>query len=456
MNKEVMKADVAVIGAGPGGIAAAVAAAREGAKVILVERQGYLGGNLGSGLPFLAMTDMHQRQVIGGLAEKMVDRLQEMNGTAGNRYCPFHLSSTTLNPFYTRIICFEWAKKYGIQLLMHCELTNVLMENNKLKKVTVVGKGQEFEIEAKVFIDGTGDGDMAFMAGAEYEKGQEDTKVLQPPSLLFNLGGVDFDKFYDYIEEHPEDLPYELGLTHIQPGYDAKFFRNNPGHIFFGLNSLIKKLREEGKCPINRDTVIYIKLPIPGEVMVNTIRILNFDGSNIHDLSRGEAESHLQIMPLIKMLQENVPGFENCFLTSINPTIGVRESRRIMGTKKVTKEDVIAGYIPEDSVGIYSYFIDIHSGDGAETYTKTVEEPYGVPYGCTVAKDIDGLMMTGRCISVDAVAFGSTRIMPLCMAVGEGAGIGAAIAARKGIEPREVDTDEVRAKLLEYGAILSV
>lgn len=456
MNREVMNADVAVIGAGPGGIAAAVAAAREGAKVILVERQGYLGGNLGSGLPFLAMLDMHQRQVIGGLAEKMVDRLQEMNGTAGNQYCPFHLSSTTLNPFYTRIICFEWVKQYGIQLLMHCELTNILMENNKLKKVTVVGKGQEFEIEAKVFIDGTGDGDMAFMAGAEYEKGQEDTKVLQPPSLLFNLGGVNFDKFCDYIEDHPEDLPYELGLTHIQPGYDAKFFRSNPGHIFFGLNSLIRKLRKEGKCPINRDTVIYIKLPIPGEVMVNTIRILNFDGSNIHDLSNGELESHLQIMPLIKMLQENVPGFENCFLTSINPTIGVRESRRIMGIKKVTKEDVMAGYIPEDTIGIYSYFIDIHSGDGAETFTKTVEEPYGVSYGCTVAKDIDGLMMTGRCISVDAVAFGSTRIMPLCMAVGEGAGIGAAIAARKGIEPREVDTKEVRAKLLENGAILSV
>lgn len=456
MKKELMKADVAVIGAGPGGIAAAVAAAREGAKVILVERQGYLGGNLGSGLPFLAMLDMHQRQVIGGLAEKMLDRLQEMNGTAGNKYCPFHLSTSTLNPFYTRIICFEWAKQYGIQLLMHCELSNVLVEDNKLKKVTVVGKGQEIEIEAKVFIDGTGDGDVAYMAGAEYEKGQEDTKVLQPPSLLFNLGGVDFDEFCDYIEAHPEDLPYELGLTHIQPGYDAEFFRNNPGHIFFGLNSMIKRLREEGKCPLNRDTIIYIKLPIPGEVMVNTIRILNVDGSDIHDLSRAELESHLQIMPLIKMLQEHVPGFENCYLTSINPTIGVRESRRIMGIKKVTKENVIDGYIPDDSVGIYSYFIDIHSGDGAETYTKTVEEPYGIPYGCTVAKDIEGLMMTGRCISVDAVAFGSTRIMPLCMAVGEGAGIGAAIAARKGIEPREVDTDEVRAKLLENGAILSV
>jgi hypothetical protein len=456
MKKEIIKTDVAVIGGGPGGIASAVAAARQGARVLIVERQGYLGGNLGSGLPFLAMLDMHQRQEVGGLAQKLIDRLVEMDGTAGTRYCPFHVSTTTLNPFYTRIICFEWVKKYGIELLMQCELSSVKVENNVLKSVTVVGKGQEFEIESKVFIDGTGDGDVAFMAGAEYEEGQEDTKVLQPPSLLFNLGGIDFNEFCDYIEKHPEELPYELGLTHISPGYNAEFFRNNPGHIFFGLNSMIKRLRKEGKCPIDRDTVIYIKLPIPGEAMVNTIRILNFDGSNIHDLSSGAMESHLQIVPLIKMLKENVPGFANCYLTSINPTIGVRESRRIMGIKKLTKEDVLKGNIPEDTVGLCSYFIDIHSGDGEKTYTKTVKEPYGVPYGCTVSKDIDGLMMTGRCISVDAVAFGSSRIMPVCMAVGEGAGVGAAIAAAKGISPRDVDPKEVVESLLENGAILSM
>lgn len=456
MKKEIMQADVAVIGAGPGGLAAAVAAARQGAKVILVERQGYLGGNLGSGLPFLAILDMHQRRNIGGLAEKMVEELKEMKGTAGHKYCPFHLSTTTLNPFYTRIIAFQWAKEYGIELLMHCELSDVEVVKGCVKSVTITGKGQPIEIRAHVFIDGTGDGDVAYMAGAEYEKGQEKTGVLQPPSLLFNLGGVNTDRFCDYIAEHPEELPYSLGLTHIQPGYNAEFFRKNPGHIFFGLNATIQRLRAEGKCPIDRDTVIYIKLPIPGEVMVNTIRILNFDGSNIHDLSRGEQEAHLQILPLIEMLRENVPGFENCWLTSINPTIGVRESRRIMGIRKVTKENVIAGDIPDDSIAIYSYFIDIHSGDGAKTFTKTVEEPYGVPYGCTVPKEINGLMTAGRCISVDAVAFGTTRIMPLCMAVGEGAGIGAALAAQKGIQPRDVNPAEVREQLLKNNAILSV
>lgn len=267
---------------------------------------------------------------------------------------------------------------------------------------------------------------------------------------------MDFDKFIDFIAAHPEELPYSMGLTHIREGYDADFFRANPGHIFFGLNHMIQKLRAEGKCPIQRDTVIYIRLPIPGHVAVNTIRIQNFDGSDVHDLSRGEQEAHLQILPLIKMLQDNVPGFEECYMTSVNAVIGVRESRRIMGIRKLTGQDCIDGRVPEDTIALYSYFIDIHNGVGEGTYTKTIDEPYGVPYGCAVAKDIGGLMMAGRCMSVDAVAFGSTRIMTLCMAVGEAAGIGAALAVQKGTEPRDIDPQEVRALLRSYGAILDV
>lgn len=454
--KEVIQYDVAVLGAGPGGMAAAVSAARQGAKVVLVERLGYLGGQMASGLPFLAFLDMHQRQVVGGLAQKMVDDLAALGGTAGHRYCPFHLSSTTVNPFYTRIISFQWAKDYGIELLMHCEVSGVTVERGQLTAVTVTGKGQEIEIRAQVFIDATGDGDVAFMAGAEYEKGQAGTGVMQPPSLMFNLGGVDFDAFTDFIAAHPEELPYHMGLTHIREGYNAEFFRNNPGHIFFGLNHMIKKLRAEGKCPINRDTVIYIRLPIPGHVAVNTIRIQNFDGSNIHDLSRGEQEAHLQILPLIQMLRDNVPGFEHCYMTSVNAVIGVRESRRIMGICKLTGQDCIDGKVPEDSIALYSYFIDIHNGTGEGTYTKTIQEPYGVPYGCLVSKNMEGLMMAGRCASVDAIAFGSTRIMTLCMAMGEAAGIGAALSIQHGISPKDVDVQEVRAILREHGGILEI
>lgn len=456
MSMEIMKADVAVIGGGPGGMAAAVSAARQGAKVILVERNGYLGGLLGSGLPLLAYWDMKKRPIYGGFAQEIVDRLQAMGGSEGPAYCPFHLSTTMVHPFYSRIICFQMVKECGIELLMHCELTDVEVKDGKILSVTVTGKGTPIKIEASVFIDGTGDGDVGYMAGAEYEKGQDKTGVLQPPTLMFHLDGIHFEEFYDYLEQHPEELPYELGLPHIREGYNAEFFRNNPSHVFFGLNTMIKKLQEAGDCPVKRDTVIYIKQPIEGQVAVNTIRILNFDGSNIHDLSHGEMDAHLQIMPIIEMFRKHIPGFQDCYLASVNSTIGVRESRRIMGIKKLCYQDALDGVVPEDTIALGNYFIDIHSGDGAKTFTKTIKEPYGFPYGITVSKDIDGLMMTGRCVSVDAITFGSSRIMGPCMAIGEGAGVGAALAVQKGISPKDVPVDEIRKVLLSRGAILHV
>lgn len=457
MSKNIIQTDVAVLGGGPGGIAAAIAAARQGARVLMVERLGCLGGNLVTGLPLLAYLDAQGRQVTGGIAQELVDRLAKMNGTWGHSRCPFHNSTTNINPLYLRIILFELIKENNIELLLHCEVTGAKVENGRLTRVTVVGKGKEIEIEAGVFVDATGDGDAAYLAGARYEKGQEGSGMLQPPSLMFNLGGVEFEKFFDYIEAHPEELPYGLpGLNQVRPGYGAEMFRKDPNHIFYGLNGMIARLRKEGKCPLNRDTVIYIRQPIADQVAINSIRILNFDGSSVFDLSRGELEGHLQIMPIIKMLQENVPGFENCYLSSINSTIGVRESRRFIGIKTLTKEDVFNANVPEDTVGLGSYIIDIHSGDGDTAYFKMLENPYGIPYGCTVSADIDGLMFAGRCMSVDAVAFGSTRVMPTLMTAAEGAGVGAAIAVKKGISPRNVDVKEIREILQEKGAILQI
>lgn len=456
MKKEVIKTDVAVFGGGAGGISAAVASARQGAKTIIVDRLGFLGGGMTTGLPLLGFLDAKRRKVTGGFAQEIVDRLTEMGGSYGHRVCPFHNSTTVINPLYARIVSFDMIKKNNIQPFLHCEVIGANVDNGKLTSVTVMGKGTEIEIHAKVFVDATGDGDVAYLAGARYEKGQKGTGIMQPPTLMFDIGGVKLEKFFDYLEVHPEELPYGSGLDHIRPGYDAAFFRESPNHVFFGLNALISRLRAEGKCPIDRDTVIYINQPIKDHVAINTIRILDFDGTDIRDLSRGEMEGHLQILPLIKMLQENVPGFKNCYLSSINPTIGVRETRRILGKKMLHKDKVINGEVPSDTIGLGSYIIDIHNGEGNGTYIKTLDEPYGIPYGCTIAADIDGLMLSGRCISVDAVVFGSSRVMSTCMAVGQGVGVGAALAIKHGISPSDVDTDEIRSILLQQGAILSV
>lgn len=451
---EQMKKDIVVIGGGPGGLAAAVTAARAGKSVLLVERNGYLGGQLGSGLPFLAFWDLKGRQVIGGFAQEFVDRLQAAGASYGHEYCPHHQSTTAIHPYYSRILCFEMVKEAGVDLLMHCELSGARTEDGQIRSVVVSGKGQRIEISADIFIDATGDGDLAVLAGAETEKGNGQG-VMQPPTLMFNLGGIDFDKFCDFIEQHPEELPYDV-LDNIEEGYNAEFFRRTKGFIFLGMHHMLEKLREKGECPVDRETVIFIRQPIPGEVAINTIRLLNFDGSDVRDLSNGEMEAHLQIPKLMEMFRKHVPGFENCYLASVNSSIGVRESRRIKGIKMLSHEDAVAGKRPEDTVALCGYFIDIHNGAGEGTYRVSIEEPFGIPYLCLVSKDISNLMMAGRDISVDSVTFGATRIMNVCMAAGQAAGEAAAMAVSEEKLPKEVDVQELRKRLLEQKAILDV
>lgn len=451
---EKIKTDVVVIGGGPGGLAAAITAAREGSKVILVERNGFIGGQLGSGLPFLAFWDKRKRQVIGGFAQEFVDRMIKAGVSYGHEYCPHHLSTTLIHPFYSRIICFEMLKEAGVDLLMHCELCKTNIRDKKIESVEVVGKGQHIEIFAAVFIDATGDGDLGFMAGVEYEKGNDDN-VMQPPTLMFNLGGVNFDEFCDFIAEHPEELPYDV-LPNIAEGYNSEFLRNDKSFIFIGMHHLLEELRKKGQCPVDRETVIFIRQPIEGEVAINTIRLLNFDGSDIHDLSNGEMEAHLQIPKLIKMFRENVPGFENSYLTSINASIGVRESRRIKGEKTLCEKEAVAGIKPKDTIALCGYFIDVHNGAGQGTYRVSIDEPFGIPYGCLVSKDIKNMMMAGRDISVDDMTFGATRIMNVCMAVGQAAGNAASMAINENLKPSEINVNELREKLIKQKAILSI
>ena len=453
--EQVLHADIVVVGAGPGGLSAAISAARQGADVLLVERLGYLGGCLAMGLPLLGYYDAQERFVSGGFAQELVERLRELNGATAHRICPMHNSTTLIDPSITKILCFPMAQEAGVRLLLHCELADAVVENGAIREITVVGKGQKIHISGKVFVDGTGDGDLAYLCGARYEKGHAGTGEMQSPTLTFDLGGVELSRLFDYLEAHPGDFQY-CDTMEVKPGYNTAHLRGDRNHVFIGMRETLARLKQEGKCPIKRDTLIYINQMNPGHVVINSIRILDFDGSDPQSLTDGETESYLTILPLIKMLRENIPGFENCYLSHINPVIGVRESRRIQGIRTLTAEDVLAGSVPEDSICLGSFKIDIHAGATDSTIFKYLDHPYGIPYGCTVSADVANLMMAGRCISVDAVAFGSIRIMPTCMGVGQGAGVGAALAVREGIAPGAVDVQKIRDLLLKQKAILEV
>jgi len=456
VNRE---AEVVVLGAGPGGLAAALAAARNGAKVMLIEKNGYLGGNMTIGLPLLGFLDREGKQVLAGIAEEFMEDLRGYKTAYGraataHRYCPMHNSVTLYDHELFKIVALKKVLEAGVELLLHCELESVNVDNRELKTITVMGKGYRITVSAKIFIDGTGDGDMAYMAGASYEKGQKDTGVIQPPTLMFKVAGVEMERTFRFLEEEPDQMtPHKT--VEVYDGYNAEYFRKDPTFVMVAMQKLVTELRAQGKMPIDRENIICINSVLPGEVHLNCTRHLGTDGSDVFSLTRAEIEGYLQVEKFVETLKEHVPGFEHCYITQIYPSMGIRESRRFSGIATLTEADLVEGRIDENTIGIGSYPVDIHAGDGSGTvFTKI--PPYGIPYGITVSDEIEGLMFAGRCASMDAVAMSSARVMPICMAIGQAAGVGAALAVKQGIPAKNVDVQEVRDRLKDAGVILNV
>ena len=450
--------DIVVVGGGPGGLPAAITAARQGAKVLIVEKNGCLGGNLTIGLPLLGYLDKDGRTVIGGIAQEFVDDLRAYKtayGPAATEHipCPMHNSLTFYDHEIFKIVAFKKVLDAGVDVLLHTEVIATNVENGALRSIKLQSKSWTIEVSAKVFIDATGDGDVGYLAGATYEKGQKDSGVLQPPTLMFTVRDVDLDKTIEFVRNDPEQMNF-CDSTECGPGFNADFFASHPKHTMVGLRKLFLKLKAEGKLPIERDTLIYITSVLPNEVHLNCTRHLGIDGSDVFSLTKAEIEGHLQIEKFMDTLHNYVPGFENCYISNIYPFMGIRETRRFSGIRTLTEEEVVAGKINDETIGIGSYIIDIHMGDGSGTIVKKIPA-YGLPYGITVSRDIEGLMFSGRCCSMDAVVMSSARVMPICMAIGEGAGVGAALAVKHGISPRDVDIEELRSILKKNGALLA-
>lgn len=454
MRQETLKYDIVVVGGGPGGIPAAIAAARQGAKVLLVEKNGYLGGNMTLGLPLLGYLDKDGNQVIRGIAQEIIDRLTAAGACSPHHWCPMHDSVTIYNDEVFKVVAMEICMEAGVDLLLYTQVIDTNVENGVLRSITLFGKGRRMEAEAEVFIDATGDGDVGYLAGATFSMGQKQTGVLQPPTLMCTVDGVEIEKVIEYVQEHPEEM-LSAPSVEIYPGYDAEYLRSNPDHhVVVGFRHLWGKLREAGmEIPVDRENLIYIETLTPGRVNLNCTRHLGINGADVRDLTKATIEGHIQNLKLIEFLREYIPGFEKATLTRIYPFLGVRETRCFHGVETLTEEDLLAGHIHDTAVGLGSYIIDIHDGQGAGTIVKKVR-PYGLPYGMTVSRDIANLMFSGRCASMDAVAMSSCRVMPPLMAMGQGAGVGAALAVKQKVMPADVDPQQVRSILRGDGVML--
>ncbi len=453
MKQYQYQCDIAVIGGGPAGLATAITAARAGKHVMLLEKNGFLGGNLTIGLPLLGFLDENGNQCIAGFGEEFVNRLQEINASYGIRPCPKHNSVANMDGEMVKILALQMCKEAGVEVILHVESIEADVQQGELKTVTLYGKCNRVTVSARVFVDCTGDGDVACLAGCSYDIGRGEDHEMMPPTVMCTIEGVDDTALLDHVEKHPEEMKPMSATIQTKPGYDAAYFREDPNYVFVGMTETWKKLKEQGICPVERGNMIVINGIHKGQMYVNTTRLLDVDGTDVLDLTRGETEGHLQLQKLVETFRTHVPGFENCYISSIAPSIGIRETRRIKGLSTVNLEQALSGEVPEDSVCLSGYTIDIHYNNESGTLFRKLERPFGIPYGCLVSSEVRNLMFAGRCISVDDHVVGSTRVMACCMAMGQAAGNAAAMAVEGNITPEKVDVAALRKTLLAQNAI---
>lgn len=416
--------DVLVLGAGPAGVGAALSAARQGAKTLLVEQMGDVGGIATSGL--MSHWTGNTR---GGIYEEILNRSADLPDSAdyGFNGSPRQI----INPEHLKTALLEMLQEAGVDLLLYTFVCLPIMEEKRVKGVIVENKSGRQAIFAKIVIDCTGDGDIAARAGAAYRKGREEDGAMQPVSLMFKIGGVDYTKavfpgkFEDYIQI-PKGEIHALGKQNL---------------------------------PFPAGHVLLYRTSLPGVVTCNMTNCIGIDGTSTKDLVKATLECRRQLAPILDFLRNFVPGYENCYLLSTASLIGVRETRHFEGLATITEEDIRSARVfPDWAVTYASFNFDVHNmtGNGLDAtgaQAAFAATYYTIPYGCLVPREIDGLLLAGRNISGTHMAHANYRVMPICANMGQAAGIAAALCVQEGVRPRDVDVKVLQKRLLENGVL---
>lgn len=415
--------DVLVCGGGPAGIAAAMMAARAGAKTLLVERYGRLGG-----MAVQAMVG----PLMGDVRSAWVD---EILAHIGGRRVDYEF----IDLKYTDLL-----ETAGCQILLHAWMAEPLLDGQRVTGVRLLTKQGMIAVPARVTVDATGDGDVAVGAGAEFDQGRgagpnwDADGLVQPMTIMFRVSGVD----------HAESMEGKRG---------RKAFRFPDGRTW---NEVTKEANARGELPPTVGMVRTYLSQRDDQRVINATQVNRVDGTKVRDLTQAELEGRRQVQPILDFLRKHAPGFQNAYVSGMPAVIGVRETRRIRGVGALAVEDLLSGKpSPRAVVRGASFPIDIHNPAGigqaqgvsaAHPLGKDPEvKPYDIPYDCLVPQRIRGLLVAGRCISGSHEAMASYRVQVIAMATGVAAGVAAAQAAQQAIEPRDVDVAKIQSVVFE-------
>jgi len=441
--------DVLVIGGGPAGLGAALGAAQAGARVVLAERYGFLGGNATAALvmPLMSFHTAHPTKekkgattllptdhgpgepIIAGALKSLLERLVRAGGAIEPSLDTGYV--VPFDPEWFKLIALEMLDEAGVQFLFHSFASGVLGAK-RVEGAVLETKSGPIAIRARVTIDCTGDGDVAVHAGAPSEVGRADG-LVQPMTLMFRIVEFQRNNFEAYVTQNPKQW---RGVH--------------------GLWDLVREATQAGELSLPREDILFFATPHEEEVSVNSTRVTRVLGTDVWDLSYAEWMSRKQMRQISEFLRRYVPGFERSYVAQSGVQVGVRETRRVLGDYQLTADDVLAARKFGDAIARGAYPIDIHNPTGSGTVLKRLPpgEAYDIPLRCLMPKDVEGLLVAGRCMSGTHEAHSSYRVMPIVMATGQAAGVCAALAARRNALPRAIAVEDVQRELARQGASL--
>ena len=433
-------ADVCVVGGGPAGTCAALAAARNGHRVIVIEQANCLGGIATSGLhghiSRYSSWGRNDERVVGGIAHEIAERVvKEDFGVYDGSQCDFEVEGM-------KFILEKMVQETGnVKLLYYTQFSDVVRDGGRITHAIIQSKSGREAVSADMFIDCTGDADVAARAGVPFQMGRPKDERCQPMTLMFQIGGVDYPRLQQFRqEEYPEQYPGE-----------------NSWH----LTKLWEKAQANGDMePFQKNVMGWWHTPTrPHQLGINFTHITDRSTVDVEDLTYATIEGRWQAYHTVNVYRKYVPGMEDCWMSHTAAIIGTRESRRIEGEYQITEQDLMEEREFGDSIGYGSFFIDVHCCDGPgmdeETWWPPTGFKYQIPYRALLPKNLDNLLVAGRCISSTHLALGSLRVMPQCMLEGEAAGVAAGMAVNTESAPRDIDVGRLQEVLREQDGIVS-